>query len=72
MDDIVSAKSHLFVLLASSDTDVFSQKGELTKKQQIASWSSDVKGGAEPRVERHCDLVQVRCTASESGNAVCG
>ena len=29
-----------------------------------------MKGCAEPPVERYCDLVQIRCTNSESGNAV--
>ena len=29
-----------------------------------------MKGCAEPPVESYCDLVQVRCTKSESANAV--
>ena len=37
MDEIVSAQSDLFALLTSSETDVFSERRELTKKQKIAS-----------------------------------
>ena len=66
IDDIVSAKGDLIALLTSSDTDVFSKRRELTKNKRL----HQRKGCAEQPVERYCDLVQVRCIASDSGNAV--
>ena len=65
-----AAKSDFFALLASSDTDVFSKRRELTKNKRLDLEVFIVKGCAKPPVERYCDLVQIRCTNSESGNAV--